>query len=293
MSPSHKFNHSHFIVKPNSKILLSKYNPGFTANIKDKDAASKALLDDVSLLRGQQELLWASRSHSVLIIFQAIDAAGKDSTIKHVMSGVNPQGCSVQSFKAPNSEEHQHHFLWRPQRFLPARGQITIFNRSYYEEVIVVKVHPNFLSPQGIDLSKVDKKFWNKRFDEINAFEKTLVENNTLVIKFFLHVSKEEQTERFIERLEDPNKYWKFSAADLKESDLWNDYHKCYEEMLSKTSTKEAPWHIIPADKKWFTRACVADIITSRMEDLNLSIPPVSKQQKIDIKKALLQLKKG
>ena len=290
MANPHNLNHSHYLVKPGTKVKLSKLNPQFTAGIKDKKEAAEALLDDVSTLSSQQELLWASQSHSVLIIIQAIDAAGKDSTIKHVMSGVNPQGCSVTSFKAPSSEELQHHYLWRPQKFLPARGQIAIFNRSYYEEVIVVKVHPNFLIPQGINPGALNKNFWKTRYEEINKFENALTRNGTVVLKFFLNVSKEEQRERFISRLKDPLKLWKFSANDLKESEHWDEYQRCYEEMLSNTSTKEAPWYIIPADKKWFTRACVADIITAQIKKLNLSLPEVSKETQKQLKITLSQL---
>jgi PPK2 family polyphosphate:nucleotide phosphotransferase len=218
----------------------------------------------------------------VLVILQAMDAAGKDSTIKHVMSGVNPQGCTVFGFKAPSEEEKQHHFLWRPTRFLPGKGQITIFNRSYYEEVLVVRVHPSFLKgqwlPADINVNHPEQ-LWQRRYDEINEWEKSLSNQGISIIKFFLNVSKDEQKKRFIERLSKPEKNFKFSATDVQERAYWDDYQRAYEQMLGATSTEVAPWYVIPADKKWFTRAVVADIIASRIEALDLSIPPLSASQ--------------
>jgi PPK2 family polyphosphate:nucleotide phosphotransferase len=218
-----------------------------------------------------------------------MDAAGKDGAIKHVMSGINPQGCNVFSFKAPSEEEKKHHFLWRPVKYLPAKGRITIFNRSYYEEVLVVRVHPEFLQEQWIPTRLKDKKlknFWKIRFKEINDFERNLARNNTLIMKFFLNVSKEEQKNRFLERLNDKKKNWKFSAADLKERELWDDYQKAFEDMLNATSTRWAPWYVIPADKKWFARALIADIISSRIRELKVKFPKVTKEQAETLERA-------
>jgi PPK2 family polyphosphate:nucleotide phosphotransferase len=278
----HRFNLSDFKVKPQSIVDLDDFDPAWTNGIKDKEEAKEALQEDVDELSKAQEILWASGQKGVLIIFQALDAAGKDSTIKHVMSGVNPQGCSVNGFKAPSDEEKQHHFLWRPNRFLPAKGQIAIFNRSYYEEVLVVRVHPNFLKgqllPQDFDANNIEK-LWNRRYDDINQWEDSLNRQGITIIKFFLNVSKEEQKLRFLDRLDKPEKNFKFSAADLQERAFWNDYRYAYEHMLSATSTGVAPWYVIPADKKWFTRAVVADIITQRIEEMDLKIPKLSQTQ--------------
>lgn len=278
----HRLDHEPFLVKPGSKVRLKDFDPAYTAGFHDKDEAREALLDDVSTLSSMQELLWASGEFAVLIILQALDAAGKDGTIKHVMTGVNPQGCSVTSFKAPSETERKHHFLWRPVRHLPPRGQIAIFNRSYYEEVLVVRVHQGFLDQQWVwpPLKKgPDDAFWRNRFEQINHFERELVATGTRILKFFLHVSSDEQRNRFIERLTDKEKLWKFSPADYKERGHWDDYQRAYEEMLSATSTEAAPWYVIPADRKWFTRACVADIIASRMQELDMKFPSVGKDK--------------
>ena len=237
-------------------------------------------MEDIESLSGAQELLWASARYGVLIIFQAMDAAGKDGTIKHVMSGINPQGVDVYSFKAPTLNERMHHFLWRGIQKLPARGRITIFNRSYYEEVLVVRIHQEFLAAQNLPEKKFDNEFWRLRYQEINNFERTITRNGTLVIKFFLHVSQEEQKKRFLERLEDPDKMWKFSEDDFKERRHWKKYMQAYEQMLEGTSTEWAPWYVIPADHKWFMRMAVADIITSRIHEMNLSFPVVTKKQR-------------
>src|SRR6185295_6894181 len=261
---------------------LADYNPTYTAGFKDKAAAKVALLEDVSELSEMQDIFWASKQYALIIIFQALDAAGKDSTIKHVMSGVNPQGVSVYSFKAPTEEERLHHFLWRPMRVLPAAGTIAIFNRSYYEEVLVVRVHPEFLNGQLLTREQREKgldKLWQSRYDNINAFEKSLARENTRVLKFFLHVSRDEQRQRFLKRLDDPEKNWKFSVSDLKERAHWDDYQAAYQDVLSATSTEEAPWYIIPADKKWFMRACVADIITTHIRELRLEYPHVGERE--------------
>jgi PPK2 family polyphosphate:nucleotide phosphotransferase len=293
MGKTHRLDHEPFIVKPGKSIRLKDHDPAFTAGFKDKAEAHKALLEDVSGLAESQDLLWASKQYSVIIIFQALDAAGKDGTIKHVMSGVNPQGVLVYSFKAPSDEERLHHFLWRPMRVAPARGQIAIFNRSYYEEVLVVRVHPELLDTQWMPHhleGKELKHLWKSRFDDINAFEKIGLGNNTCTIKFFLNVSKQEQRKRFLERLDKSEKNWKFSAADLRERAHWDEYQSAYEDMLSATSTESSPWYVIPADKKWFTRACVADIITSRIAALGLKYPEVPEKDRAALAQAKAEL---
>lgn len=284
MARKHRFDHDRFHVPPGRPVRLKDYDPAYTGGLKSKSQAQVALAEDVSALVAAQELLWASAQYSVLIIFQGIDAAGKDGTIKHVMSGVNPQGCSVHSFKAPTEEEQLHHFLWRPTRFLPARGRIAIFNRSYYEEVLVVRVHPEWLDRQWLPAEQRRQKnlvkIWATRYDEINNFEQVLARSGVCVIKFFLNVSREEQRKRFLDRLNDPGKCWKFSAADFHERQYWDDYTAAYEDMLSATSTRSAPWYVIPADRKWFMRAAVADIISARINTLDLQLPTVSKQKR-------------
>ncbi len=293
MGKVHRFDHDNFKVKPGVKIILSDFDPDWTSGIKDKQTAQKSLKQDIEMLSSAQEILWASGQQGVLIIFQAMDAAGKDSTIKHVMSGVNPQGCSVHSFKAPSEEEKQHHFLWRPNRFLPAKGQIALFNRSYYEEVLVVRVHPGFLKgqllPRNFDDQDLDK-LWKQRFHEINHWELSLINQGITIIKFFLNVSKQEQKKRFLERLERPEKNFKFSAADVTERTYWKDYQHAYEQMLMGTSTDYAPWYVIPADKKWFMRALVADIIAAHIEALDLKIPTLSQTQLDELAKSKARL---
>jgi PPK2 family polyphosphate:nucleotide phosphotransferase len=293
MPNSHRFEHEQFLVPPGKKIRLKEYDPGFTADFRDKAAAQEALVEDVSELAKMQDVFWASKQFALIIIVQALDAAGKDSTIKHVMSGVNPQGVDVYSFKAPNEEERLHHFLWRPARVLPPAGKFAIFNRSYYEEVLVVRVHPEFLESQP--LARESRKqsldhVWQSRYDDINGFERMLAKENTIVLKFFLNVSHDEQRKRFLARLEDPAKNWKFSLADLKERQHWDEYQQVYEDMLNATSTEAAPWYVIPADKKWFTRACVADIITTRLRKLNLKYPAVPEQEMAALAEARRQL---
>ena len=282
MPHKHHLDHAPFLVPPEKKIKLKDFDPGFTSGFKNKEEAREALLEDVSGLAAAQDVLWAAKEHAVVIVLQALDAAGKDGTIKHVMSGVNPQGVYVRAFKAPTAEELLHHFLWRPMRVLPARGEIGIFNRSYYEEVLVVRVHPQFLDAQWLppELRKDHSQLWKSRYDEINEFERTLRRNNTIVLKFFLNLSKKEQRKRFLERLDNPEKNWKFSVNDLHERGFWNDYQAAYEDMLNATSSEESPWYVIPADKKWFSRACVADIIASRINELGLQYPTVPASEK-------------
>jgi PPK2 family polyphosphate:nucleotide phosphotransferase len=231
--------------------------------------------------------LYAQDHWAVLLIFQAMDAAGKDSAIKHVMSGLNPQGCQVASFKAPSTEELDHDFLWRCQRHLPERGRIGIFNRSYYEEVLVVRVHPEILGRQKLPRELLeDKKIWKRRYEDIAAFERYLAHNGTIVRKFFLHVSKKEQKRRFLERLDTPAKNWKFSAADVKERGCWKDYMAAYEEMIRRTATPAAPWYVVPADNKWFTRVVVAAAVVESLASLDLRYPPVGPEQRKELDEA-------
>jgi PPK2 family polyphosphate:nucleotide phosphotransferase len=278
-------------IKANSKVDLKDYKPDWNGDKKRskkerKNRAEEILSQDVSRLADAQELLYAADTWSVLLIFQAMDAAGKDGTIKHVMSGVNPQGCQVFSFKHPSAEELDHSFLWRYQRCLPERGRIGIFNRSYYEEVLVVRVHQALLNAQRIPDIKKPSKVWQDRFRDINGFEKHLADNGTLILKFFLNVSKEEQKNRFLERLNNPEKNWKFSAADITERGFWDDYMHAYEEMLSNTSTDWAPWYVIPADNKWVTRAIVASVVCEAIKGLKLSYPKVGNEKLKDFTKA-------
>jgi PPK2 family polyphosphate:nucleotide phosphotransferase len=270
-----------FLVEPGSEVDLKEYVTDWTetdeAKELGKDAikerAAEILDESRKQLAEAQELLYAADTHSVLIILQAMDAAGKDGTIRHVMAGVNPQGCQVFSFKKPSAEELDHNFLWRYMKSLPERGRIGIFNRSYYEDVLVVKVHPEWLGPGAP--KKPDKAFWEKRYEDINNFEKHLTRNGTLILKFFLHVSKDEQKKRFLERLTNPEKYWKFSEADLAEREHWKEYRKAFEDALTATSTKKAPWWIVPADRKYVARAIVADVITTSIQNLGLEYPKV------------------
>jgi polyphosphate:nucleotide phosphotransferase, PPK2 family len=268
-------------VPPGKKIDLKKdYDPGFTGKWIKKEEAEETLAEGIQVLAEMQDKLWAQDQYAVLIILQALDAAGKDSTIKHVMSGFNPQGVDVHSFKVPSGEELDHDYLWRNFKTLPARGRIGIFNRSYYEEVLVVRVHPEFLAGQKLPPSLKDKNIWSRRFEEINNFEKYLVDNGIIVVKFFLYVSKETQKERFLERALEPEKNWKFSAADMKERAFWDDYMAAYEDMFNHTSTERAPWYVVPADHKWFTRLAVAAVLYNTMKNLNFAYPTVSEQQK-------------
>ncbi|AMV33318.1 Polyphosphate kinase 2 (PPK2) [Pirellula sp. SH-Sr6A] len=279
MTKKHQFDHKKFRVKEDSKVDLSELPTKAGKEFKGKPEGLAALSVDNEYLHEAQSRLYASGERALLIILQGMDAAGKDGVIEHVMHGINPQGCRVHSFKAPNDEELQHHFLWRPMRFLPARGMVTIFNRSYYEEVMVVRVHPEFLQPQKLPPMKKLGDLWKQRYEEIRSFEETLVASGTSVIKFFLHVSKEEQKSRLMERLVDPNKRWKFNERDLDERQLWSEHQKADEEALAATSTKKAPWFVIPADDKWYARAAIADIIVSHVESLGLSYPKVPKSE--------------
>ena len=285
---------SPLIAPPDTKIKLKEYDPAFTGEYSKKKDAEEKLASDVERLKDFQGKLYAQDTYGVLLVFQAMDAAGKDGTIKHVMSGVNPQGCQVFSFKSPSAEELDHDYLWRCFKCLPERGRIGIFNRSYYEEVISVRVHPEFLAKQQLPPSSKGKDIWQRRFKEINNFEEYLVDNGIIVIKFFLNVSKEEQKKRFLERIEVPEKNWKLSPNDAKERQYWQDYQLAFEDMLTHTSTEKAPWYVIPADNKWYMRLAVADIICSRLESLDLHYPVVDDRQKAALQevKSLLEAEK-
>jgi PPK2 family polyphosphate:nucleotide phosphotransferase len=281
-------NHDRLIVPPHTTISLKDYDPQYTGDYANKAAAAGKLAADITQLARYQDILYAQNTHALLILFQAMDAAGKDGTIKHVMSGVNPQGCQVFSFKAPSAEELDHDYLWRSFKALPERGRIGIFNRSYYEDTLIVRVHPEILQQQ--QLPSTPKDLWKQRFTEINHFEQYLVNNGICVLKFFLNVSKAEQKQRFLDRIERPEKNWKFSANDVKERAFWQDYREAYEAVFTNTSTPWAPWYIIPADNKWFTRLAVADIINTQLKQLNLHYPRLSEaqQQQLQAAKALL-----
>ncbi len=257
---------------------LKDVDPGDTGDFKseDKPRLQEALQAGVKTLAALQDKLYAQDRWSLLLVFQAMDAAGKDGTIKHVMSGINPQGCQVTSFKGPTNEELDHDYLWRCQKQLPERGRIGIFNRSYYEETLVVRVHPEFLAGQKLPEQCVTKHIWKERFQDIRSFERYLARNGTVVLKFFLHVSKDEQRKRFLERIELPEKNWKFSSADLKERGFWDDYQAAYEETIRETASKEAPWFVVPADNKWFTRLVVAGAVIDALASLDLHYPKVS-----------------
>jgi PPK2 family polyphosphate:nucleotide phosphotransferase len=279
------------IVPPGKSIkLASDYDPGFTGDFVKEEDAKELLAEGVQLLAEYQDKLYAQDTYALLINLQALDAAGKDGTIRHVMSGLNPQGTQVTSFKAPSAEELNHTYLWRNFKALPERGRIGIFNRSYYEEVLVARVHPAILAHQKLPPALKGKDVWRRRFAEINHFEKYLVDNGTLVLKFFLHLSKEEQRRRFLARIELPEKNWKFSSADLAERAYWDDYQAAYEDMLSHTSTTWAPWYVIPADHKWFTRLAVAGLIYHTLRCMNLAYPTVDETKRADLLKAKAEL---
>jgi len=269
------------LVSPGKKISLKRdYDPGHTAKFVKEGDARKILQRGVQLLAEYQNKLYAQNTHALLIILQAMDAAGKDGTIKHVMSGLNPQGCDVHSFKAPSAEELDHDYLWRSFKVLPERGRIGIFNRSYYEEVLVVRVHPELLEGQHVPPELRNKGIWERRFREINHFERYLVDNGIQVLKLFLHLSKAEQKRRFLERIGRPEKNWKFSASDVKERAFWNDYMAAYEDAFTHTSTKWAPWYIVPADNKWFTRLAVAAIIAAKLQEIDPQYPTVDEEHR-------------
>ncbi len=271
---------------------LKDFDPADTGPWRSKEHAAEKLHNDIARLEELQDKLYAQAQWALLLIFQAMDAAGKDGTIKHVMSGVNPQGCQVFSFKEPSSTELLHDFLWRTTLHLPERGRIGIFNRSYYEEVLVVRVHSDLLDNEKLPPKLVTHDIWNERFEDIHNFERHMALNGTVIRKFFLHLSKKEQKRRFLARLDEPEKNWKFSASDVRERDCWDVYQKAYEEMIRATATKHAPWYVIPADHKWFTHLAVAAVVVETLEELDLSYPKVDAQKKKELAAARKELEK-
>ena len=282
------------LVKPDKKIKLEDYDTSYKGEELNKKEAEALLDSGRKHLAEIQDKLYAHNRYSVLIIFQAMDAAGKDGAVKHIMSGFNPLGVKVYSFKAPTSHELDHDYFWRHNLAMPARGEIAIHNRSHYENVLVTRVHPEYILgehiPEVDSLKSVDKEFWEDRFKQINRFEKNLAQNGTIILKFFLHVSKKEQKKRFLERIDDPSKNWKFSLGDLKERAHWDQYQRAYEDAISATSKEHAPWFIIPADDKWYARLAIAAVIYRQFEQLKISYPSVDESQKAELQKARLQL---
>jgi PPK2 family polyphosphate:nucleotide phosphotransferase len=274
-------------VTDGKAFRLRDIDPGDSGGLtsEDKPHAQEALRNGIDALIRLQDMLYAQDRWALLAVFQAMDAAGKDSAIKHVMSGVNPAGCQVASFKAPTALELDHDYLWRCQRELPERGRIGIFNRSYYEEVLVVRVHPELLAKQKLDPRLLEGDIWERRFQDIRGFERHLSRNGTRIVKFFLHVSRDEQRRRFLERVDDPAKQWKFSAADVAERARWKRYMHAYEEMIRATATEDAPWHVVPADHKWFTRIVVAAVMVDALESLDLSYPKLTREQRLELAK--------
>lgn len=280
----------HYRVDHSRKFRLKDFDPADTRGVKSKEEGEEELPRGIDRLIDLQDKLYAQDRWALLVILQAMDAAGKDSVIKHVMSGVSPQGCEVFSFKQPSEEELNHDFMWRASKRAPERGRIGIFNRSYYEEVLIVRVHKEVLERERIPPSLVTKKIWKERFDDINAYEHYLSRNGVVIRKFFLNVSKEEQKKRFLKRLDEPIKNWKFSASDIAERERWNDYMSAYGEMIQHTATPHAPWYVVPADKKWYTRLVVADAIVDALEDLNLRYPTLDTKRRKELKAARVAL---
>jgi PPK2 family polyphosphate:nucleotide phosphotransferase len=275
-----------FRVIDGTNFRLNDFDPAETLGLKSKEHAQKILEHGTARLSDLQEKLFAQDRWAILVVLQGMDAAGKDSTVKHVMSGLNPQGCSVRAFKEPSREELDHDFLWRATRSLPERGKIGIFNRSYYEEVLVVRVHPEILARERLPADLVSRKIWQERFEDINAYERYLGRNGIVVVKFFLNLSKKEQKKRFLERLDHPEKNWKFAASDVLERQAWDKYMAAYEDMIRNTSTKRAPWYVVPADHKWFTRVVVAEALVQALNKLHLSFPQFDDEKRKDLKKA-------
>jgi len=282
-----------FRVDHGKHFRLKNFDPADTGHLHSRENAAEALQQGIVRMAELQDKLYAQDRWALLLIFQAMDAAGKDGIIKHVMSGVNPQGCEVYSFKAPSSQELQHDFLWRTTCLLPERGHIGIFNRSYYEEVLVVRVHPEILKNEKTPPSLVGKDVWERRFEDICTFERHMARSGTVIRKFFLHLSKKEQKARFLARLDEPEKNWKFSAADIHERKYWDEYQKAYEDMIANTATKHAPWYVVPADNKWFTRLVVSTVIVETLEALDLAYPKVdgAKKKELDAAKKILLAK--
>jgi PPK2 family polyphosphate:nucleotide phosphotransferase len=273
-------------IDDGKRFRLKDFDPADTGHLHSVDQAREHLQRDIVRMTDLQAKLYAQGCWSVLLIFQAMDAAGKDGTIKHVMTGVNPEGVQVSSFKTPSATELQHDFLWRTGQRLPERGHIGIFNRSYYEEVLVVRVHPNVLENETLPPSLVTKNIWEERFEDIRSFERHMARNGTVIRKFFLYLSKREQKRRFLARLEEPEKNWKFSAADIHEREYWDDYQKAYEEMIRHTATKQAPWYVIPADNKWFTHLAVSAAIVETLEELGPAYPQVDAAKRKELQAA-------
>jgi PPK2 family polyphosphate:nucleotide phosphotransferase len=273
-----------YCITDGEKFRLKDYDPADTNGVKSKRHAQTILDRRAGLLSHMQEKLYAQDRWALLVILQGLDAAGKDGMIKHVMSGVNPQGCSVSAFKAPSDEDLNHDYLWRSHKFVPERGKIGIFNRSYYEEVLIVRVHADLLKAQKLPARLVTKRIWDERYEDLNAYERYLTRNGVVVRKFFLHLSKKEQKQRLLERLEDPKKSWKFSMADVKERNSWKAYQQVYEEMIQKTAMKHSPWYVVPADNKWFTRLIVASAIIEALDALDLAFPVVDKAKRRELK---------
>lgn len=283
---------SPYRVSDGDKFRLNNFDPADTGGLHSKDYAEELLKKGVVRLSELQDKLYAQNCWALLLIFQGIDAAGKDGAIKHVMSGVNPQGCEVYSFKLPSAEELDHDYLWRTMRRLPERGKIGIFNRSYYEEVLVVRVHPQVLKNEKLPPSLITKDIWKERFHDIRAFEHYMSRNGLVIRKFFLNLSKEEQKKRFLDRLDQPGKNWKFSSADARERQYWDDYMSAYQEMIRHTATKHSPWFVVPADNKWFTRLVVAAAVVDTLEELRLAYPKVDAQERKALKEARAELNK-
>ncbi len=281
---------SRYRVPADGRFRLADHDPADTASFSSKKEGKEELARGVERLSELQQRLYARDQWTLLLVFQAMDAAGKDSTIKHVMTGVNPMGCQVYSYKAPSPQELDHDFLWRCAVDLPERGRIGIFNRSYYEEVLVVRVHPAILQGQKLPPERISARIWQERFEDINAFERHLDRSGTVVRKFFLNVSRAEQRKRFLDRLEEPDKNWKFSLGDLEQSERWDDYMAAYEDALRHTSTEHAPWYVIPADHKWFMRMAVADVVVETLEGLDLRFPELTDKQRADIEEGKRRL---
>lgn len=280
-------------IEDGKHFRLKDYDPSDTRDWHSEEEAKGYLQEDIERMQKLQDKLYAQDCWSVLLVFQAMDAAGKDGTVKHVMSGVNPEGCQVYSFKVPSATELQHDFLWRTTQRLPERGHIGIFNRSYYEEVLVVRVHPKALEAENLPPKLLAKNIWEERFEDIRSFERHMARNGTVIRKFFLHLSKKEQKKRFLARLDDPDKNWKYSAADIHERKYWDDYQNAYEDMIRNTSAEHAPWYVIPADNKWFTHLAVAAVVVETLEELNLSYPKVdaAKRKELEAARRLLDKK--
>ncbi|MCB9082586.1 MAG: polyphosphate kinase 2 family protein [Lewinellaceae bacterium] len=274
---------THHKIEPGKPIVLSAFDPAHTGKYTDKKAAAKQLKKDIAKMAALQYKLYAENRRAILIIFQAMDSAGKDSAIQHILTGINPQGCEVHSFKHPSAEELDHDYLWRHYVHLPDRGRIGIFNRSHYENVLITKVHPELLMAENLPEihtpADIPADFWEKRYRQINAFEKTIAENGTVILKFFLHLSKGEQKKRFLDRINQADKHWKFAYSDIRERGFWDDYQQAYEDAINQTSTAHAPWYIIPADHKWYTRVAIGNIIVATMQAMNIRMPAMTPEE--------------